>query len=406
MARILMLVNQFSGLGEPADPPHQLADAFVAEGHAVQVVVIPWQRAERGVVRYDEHERLRVLRVPPLDVRMLGRIGSLPLRWIFSSRVARRHAEGFVGDGPIDLVYTTSPTLMMSFLIRWALRRFRARSYLYIVDFFPFHQRAIGLVPGGPLFRLARRAENALIRMFDVIGCMSPRNIDYLRANYALRPEQRVVELPLSTGIEPARAVDRRAIRARHGLPEDRVLAIFGGQITDGRGIEQIVEAARIARRAVPELHFVLAGKGRLTHLVEAYVAAGGDNLWLIPILARDAYLDLAAACDIGLVVTVPIADIPTFPSKTLDYLQASLPVVAAVEADTDFRGFVDRHGFGIVVEAGDAGALVEALARLVHDPETRGRMTQAGRRTLREVFDVRVAARLVLKQAFSGDDD
>lgn len=400
MARILMLTTQFSRHGEPADPVHQLADAFVAQGHTVKVVVIPWQQAEQEVSTYRENDRLSVLRVPPLEPRGLGRIGSLLVRWTFSSFVAMRHAQKFLAaDDHFDLIYTSSPAVVLDFLIRWSLRRFKAKSYLYIVDFFPFHQRALGLVPGGAIFALARAEETRLIRKFDVVACMSPRNVAYLKSHYALRPEQRVEILPLSTGVVQVNKAARTAVRARHGLPEDKVLAVFGGQITEGRGIEEIVAAARQALATVPELHFVLAGKGRLTHLVEEYIRSGGTNLTLIPGLPRDAYLELAAACDIGLVVTVPIADIPTFPSKTLDYLQASLPIVAAVEDGTDYRDFVEEHGFGIVVPAGDADALLNALKILVHSDDTRARFANAGAKALLDIFDVRRAPSRIIDQ-------
>ena len=405
VAHILMLLNQFSARGAAPDPPRQLADAFVAAGHRVTAIVIPWQQSQQALERDGEHDRLRVLRVPPIDAPALGRQGSRLARWMFSSWVARKHARAFVGRDRVDLIYTTSPAVSMAFLIRWALRTFAARSYLYVVDFFPFHQRAIGLIPSGPIFRFAAWQENALIRMFDVVGCMSPRGVAYLRTHYTLRPEQQVEVLSLSTAIRPDRAVDRAAIRRQHALPIDRVIAIFGGQITEGRGIEQIVEAARRARETAPDLHFVLAGSGRLVHLVEAYVAAGNTNLTLIAALDRDAYFDLAASCDIGLVVTVPIADIPTFPSKTLDYLQARLPVVAAVEPDTDFRPFVEQHGFGIVVAAGDAQALLDAVSTLARDPDMRHAMAAAGRRALHEVFDVNQAASRILAAGLATHD-
>jgi glycosyltransferase involved in cell wall biosynthesis len=400
MAKILMLINQFSNIGEPADPPHQLADAFVAAGHSVKVVVIPWQRNEARVQQYSEHERLQVLRVPPLQVTRLGRAAALLLRWTFSSLVARHHAKNFIADDDIDLIYTTSPSVSMAFLIRWALRKFpQAQSYLYIVDFFPFHQRAIGVIPGGPVFRIAKWAESGLIRMFNTVACMSPKNVDYLKTHYVLRPGQEVEILPLSTAIMLPLFIDKKAVRARYRLPEDKVIAIFGGQITEGRGIEQIIETARLASRQVPELHFVLAGHGRLVHLVEAYIELGGQNLSLISSLARDAYIELAVACDIGLVVTVPISDIPTFPSKTLDYLQAGLPVVAAVEADTDFRGFVEKHGFGVVVEAGSAQVLLDALAPMVRDAELRYSLAQSGKRALHDVFEIGHSANQITKR-------
>lgn len=398
MAKILMLLNQFSALGEPADPPHQLAEAFVAQGHIVKVMVIPWQRLETEIRTYDEGDALKVLRVPALRIASFGKAVGLILRWTLSSLIARRHLKSFLGKDQFDLVYTTSPSVTMAFVLRWARKRYaKARFYLYIVDFFPFHQKAIGLIPDGLIFRAAQKIENALIQTFDVVAGMSPKNIAYLQAHYALRPEQKVTILPLSTSIAPPSYVDKASVRTKFDLPQNKVIAIFGGQITEGRGIEQILETAGLAQELAPDLHFVLAGDGRLVHLVEAYIAGSGRNLTHVRSLDRKSYLELATACDIGLVVTVPIADIPTFPSKTLDYLQASLPVVAAVEDDTDFRDFVDTHGFGKVVSAGDAHQLLAALEVLAQNADMRHAMIEAGRRALYDIFDVRQAAKMII---------
>jgi glycosyltransferase involved in cell wall biosynthesis len=393
-----MILSQFSGPSEPVDQPHQLADAFIANGHSVKVVVIPWQRSEKDVISYSEHDRLDVLRVPPLQISRFGKTMGLAMRWTLSSFFAVRHAKKFLGNERVDLIYSTSPCASVAFLLRWALRKFKAVSYLYIVDFFPHHQRAIGLLPGGPVLKLAALQENALIRMFDVVGCMTRKNVEYLKRNYRLRPEQRIEILPLSTGISPKVEVDRAAVRARYGLANDKVIAVFGGQITEGRGIDQILEAARISREAEPNLHWLLIGSGRLVHLVQAYIDDGGDNLTLVSNLPRDTYLELASACDLGLVVTVPIADIPTFPSKTLDYLQVGLPVVAAVETDTDYREFVEEHGFGLVVEAGSPRDLLHAVSALEHDPEMRTTMGVGGQRVLKTVLNVEQTAGQISK--------
>ena len=406
MAKILMLLNQFSPKGEPEDPPHQLADAFVSQGHIVKVVVIPWQRQESEVSIYDEGDALKVMRVPALRITRFGNAIGLIIRWVFSSLVARRYLKSFLRDDSFDLVYTTSPLVTMAFVLRWVFQRYtHARFYLYIVDFFPFHQRAIGLIPSGWMFRFAKKIENALIQKFDVVACMSPRNVAYLQNHYTLRAGQQVTILPLSTAIAAPLSVDKDTVRRRLGLPLNRVIAIFGGQITEGRGIEQILETARLAKHNDAGLHFVLAGNGRLVHMVQAYISTEGGNLTHLQSLDRDSYLELATACDIGLVVTVPIADIPTFPSKTLDYLQASLPVVAAVEDDTDFRDFVETHGFGRVVRAGDSTELLAVLETLARDAEMRYAMAEAGKRTLHDIFDVRQAVMRILAEYQSTAD-
>ncbi len=107
----------------------------------------------------------------------------------------------------------------------------------------------------------------------------------------------------------------------------------------------------------------------------------------------------LAGACDVGLVSTTADTGVPTFPSKTIDYIRAGVPVVASVETTTDYRDFVRENGFGVVVDAGDRAGLLAAIGSLVDDPARREMMIQAGRRTLSEHFDVAVAARKIIAQ-------
>jgi hypothetical protein len=101
----------------------------------------------------------------------------------------------------------------------------------------------------------------------------------------------------------------------------------------------------------------------------------------------------------VGIVATVVNVDVPTFPSKTIDYLRAGLPVTASVEASTDFDSFVETQGFGLAVAAGRPDRLLDAIASIVGDDDRRRAMVLAGRKTLREVFDVDVAVTAMLDQ-------
>jgi hypothetical protein len=64
-----------------------------------------------------------------------------------------------------------------------------------------------------------------------------------------------------------------------------------------------------------------------------------------------------------------------SFRTRVLDYLWASLPVVAT-EGDS-FAALIDREGFGLTVPAGDADALAEALLRLLDDDALAARCRQ-----------------------------
>jgi glycosyltransferase involved in cell wall biosynthesis len=260
-------------------------------------------------------------------------------------------------------------------------------------DFFPDHHRSIALIRDGWPFAIARRLE-PLIHRFDVIDCMSPRNVAYLQDHCGLRPNQCADILPIWARTETPPTMSREHARTAFGLPHDKTIVVHVGQITEGRGIDDILAAAAIAQRKHSSLTFLLIGEGRLTGAINARIAEGADNVIYRLRIPRQDYLSVVSACDVGIVCTVGNVDVPTFPSKIIDYLRVGLPVVASVQTSTDYGRFIENNGVGLAVGAGDPRAMVGAIA---HDGVVRKRMAATGRRVLTECFYVqRVAARLL----------
>jgi hypothetical protein len=111
----------------------------------------------------------------------------------------------------------------------------------------------------------------------------------------------------------------------------------------------------------------------------------------------------LLAACDVGIVCTVPGVDVPTFPSKTIDMLRAGVPIAAAVERTTDYADFIRENHIGVAVEAGSADRLLGAITDIIDHPDQAREMKAAAGATLDRVFDVRKASRVLIAQSFAG---
>lgn len=397
--RILLVVPHYSRPGGSPTMADELAGAFADAGHDVQVIALPWDAPADGAInRRADRPGVDVIRAHPVEWRVAGRLGARLSKWGLSSFLARRKVAAMLHDREFDLLVSGSPAVSTAGIVRWALKRFRPRSFVHVVDFFPFHQHALGLVPGGPILAAAKAAETAMLRRFDVVGCMSPANIAYLERHYRLPATQRHCLLPVFGDVTPPSARDREAVRRAHDLPVDRPIAVFGGQLTDGRGVPEILEAARLSHAVGDDLTFLMIGRGRLEHLVEAYLATGRGNLRWIEGLPREDYLSVAAACDVGMVVTVGDVDVPTFPSKTIDYLRAGLPIAAAVEDSTDYGDFIVAEELGHAVRAGDPVQLIEAV-RYVLATTDRQAFGDRARRVLAEMFDVRSTASTILRE-------
>jgi glycosyltransferase involved in cell wall biosynthesis len=395
--RFLLMTTAY-GPGQTHAPLiESLGEYLTSQGHHVRVVGIDWSAKLNGPVQHwREPWGVDVTLFAPRVVPGLGRFGTLLAKWLWSSVAAARAMRRELRDGRYDVLFVMTPAVALAAMIRWAQAR-ATHSYAYITDFFPFHHVDLGLLPGGMFEWGALRLENGLLDRFDTIGCMTKGGVRFLRSHYRIHADQPAEVLP-PWGDTTARAVsDRAETRRRYGVPHDRPVVVFGGQITHGRGIEDILQAASLAARKTVNLQFVLVGNGPLVSRVAEHIALGDGNLTLLPPVAREEYLLLIAACDVALVATTDGVRVPAFPSKTIDYLRAGLPVVASVDEATDYGEFVEEHGFGFAVRAGDSAGMVEAICRIVSAPALAHDMRAAGRATLSNVYDVKNAARHLL---------
>jgi len=371
----------------------ELAGALVSQGHDVSVAVIDWDLPMGSASRrLKTAAGVDVLVIAPQGTKRLGRIVERITKWGLSSLLAQKEMARAFGNANFDYILAWTPCVTVAHQLRWAKKKFQAPSMLYVYDFFPYHHRSIGLVPG-PLFSAALKAEEKLIAGFDVVGCNLPTNIEYLRRNYGIEADQKVVWTPLWTDISRPASVDATAMRASFGLPANKRIVVFGGQLTQGRGIEEMLQVAVRARREQPHLAFLFVGDGRLSTLVAEHAQQVDTNVHLVKRVPREKYLQLISACDLGMVATVPGVDSASFPTKILDYLRANLPVVAALEPHNDLRDLLVKWGVGRSVPVGDVNGLYAAVVEQMSAqlaPETMMERTQF---CLEAVFDVRLAA-------------
>lgn len=389
--RFLMAAMQF-----PVGPGQsylttELADALVAAGHEVEVLHLDWAAAPGGPTRrFLANAGVRVVSVAPRAVDGPATIRHAS-KFLLSGRHAARVAAREFDLPSFDAFIAWMPAIAIAPLLPLVQRAGIGHRLLFVWDFFPDHHREIGRMPGGLPFRIARGWEQRLMDCFTAIVCTLPGNEAYLRANYRVRPDQRVLVTPVWAATAPVPRVDRAVLRRHHGLPADAPIAVFGGQLVEGRGFEQMLSAAETARTAGSPLLYLFVGDGRMAPMIRDRAAVAGDVLYRPP-LPRTDYLALLGACDVGMVATVPGVTSFSIPSKTIDYLRAGLPVVAAVEHGNDFAAILQGRGLGRVVPFGDAAGFHRAAELLATDPALRERARTNAPRALDEIFDVRHA--------------
>lgn len=394
--RIAMLTAKFDPGGSSPFLVDDLAEALLSMGHTVDVFYVDWARAYVGqpTIRRDKME-VHVIEPAGGERGLLERV----LKWAFSGfKVSRFYRQNFPPHSH-DLLISFSPSIVFSVVLLQLKTRIKTRA-LVQWDFFPFHQAQIGLIPFRWMTSLAATIETALLNSFTTISCMSPKNVAYLHEHYKIDREIRTGVLPIWSKVRPKPQIDRELVRKGLGIPHDSFVAVFGGQITAGRGIEDIVEMAIVACQRSSRVRFLVIGSGPKTEWLIARSKELSGYLLVSPPMPRDSYLTLIAACDVGLVLTVPNVDVPSFPSKTLDYCCVGIPVAAAVESSTDYGEIIAAVGFGRYCEAGNPSALFEILEQLSSDPTLCESMGASARERYETYFNVDNVAMSLVRMA------
>jgi glycosyltransferase involved in cell wall biosynthesis len=394
--RVLMITMQYpTGPGQ-SYLTTELADALVAAGHEIEVLHLDWSASRTDAVQeFRTTSGVRVVRCAPRHISGFGSLVQAGTKFLLSGRHAANVARQHFDLSAFDAAITWMPATAIASLVNLLEPSGIFHRLLFIWDFFPNHHHEIGRIPSGPALWIARAWERRLIANFTSIICTMRANADYLRRNFPIRPDQRVLTMPIWGNASMLGPVDRTAIRRRHGLPLKEPVAVFGGQLVEGRGFDQMLDAADIALAQGSPLTFLFVGDGPLAARIR-HRSETQPNILYHPALSRDDYLQLLGACDVGMVATVPGVSSFSFPSKTIDYLRASLPIVASVEQGSAFTDILARYRVGGAVPFGDPVLFYSEAERLALS----GRISEAAERCLREVFDVRHAVATVAEAA------
>jgi glycosyltransferase involved in cell wall biosynthesis len=169
---------------------------------------------------------------------------------------------------------------------------------------------------------------------------------------------------------------------------------IAGLRVMKGHAV--VVEAAsRLAERGIRP-HFAFIGRGRMEKAVRDTI----DRAGLGGQFNLGGFVDdlppVLAALDIALYVSLESEGMSRV---VFEYLAAGRPLIAS-RVGVVPEVLADGEN-AVLVPAGDAEALADALTRLVGDPATRARLGEAGRRLVEQRYSgAYVAAELEARYA------
>lgn len=376
-----------------------LAQALAQAGHEVEVIAgrpyypqwRPYPDQPDGIVRSTE-AGVGITRVPhyiprePTGARrIVHHLSFAASAWRPAMAAARRGA---------DLVLAIAPSLLSVPVARRAARLAGCPLWLHVQDFEVEAAFATGLVGGrSVLGKAALKLETAVLGTADIASSISPSMCAKLAEKGV--PSDRIAELRnwSNAMIDPDRAQPAR-YRTEWGTT-GRKVALYSGNIANKQGLEIVIEAARLLRERA-DIAFVICGEGPNRARLEA-LARDCPNVQFHDLQPAGRMGDFLTFADVHLLPQIVGAADLVLPSKLTNMLASGKPVVATAAPGTGL--YQEVEGCGINTPPGDAGALAQAVARLVDDPALAERLGDEGQRRARERWSLGAALATVERQ-------
>lgn len=363
----------------------EMAQWFAEQGHEVRVITAPpyypaWKVSEFYQNAYvtDQWNGVTVYRTPlwvpaqPSGVKRLVHLASFALsslptlfkQWAWKP----------------DVVWTVEPALMCAPATVAFAKLNGAKSWLHVQDYEVNAAFDMGLIKAKWLRGFVEACERWLMRCFDRVSSISGQMLKLARAKGI--DEQKIISFPNwvdISAIQPLKAAS--PYRKELKISDNKVVALYSGNMGGKQGLEILAEAARIiAEQKVENIQFVFCGNGAGRADLEQ-VCTGLNNVMFLDLQPFERLGELLGLADIHLLPQRADAADLVMPSKLTGMLASGKSVIATATADTEL-GHVITQGAqcGLIVEPENGQALAQAIIQLSKDAESRKIYGQNGR--------------------------
>ena len=178
----------------------------------------------------------------------------------------------------------------------------------------------------------------------------------------------------------PGTPAEMAGLRARYAIPEEAVVAVYVGRLSQEKGLPCLLRSFALAARQEPRAMLALVGAGAMRKSLEAMAA----ELGLGPSQVR--FIGQVDIKEVSLWLRTSDVFILTSPSEGFscalaEAMSAGLPsVVSEIPANAQL---IETEVHGFTVPVGDDPATANALVAVLSGKEMRGRMGNAARQRI-----------------------
>lgn len=346
---------------------------FVKNGHEVYIVSPSERRHGMPTQMLEDMKGVHILKLKTGNIQKTNVIEK-GISTLLMEYQVQNGIRKYLKHVHFDLVLYSTPPITIVNPIRFIKKRDNAKTYLMLKDIFPQNAVDLGMMPTtglkGLLYKYFRSKEKKLYAISDKIGCMSPANCEYVLKHNPEISSDRVELCPNSIEVQDMSLTpeERGEMRRKYGIPEDKTVFVYGGNLGKPQGIPFIIECLKKLKDH-PKAYFLIVGDGTEFGEMKAFFdTEKPTNMQLLNRLPREDYDRMISACDVGLIFLDHRFTIPNFPSRLLSYMQAGLPVLAATDPNTDIGKVITEGGFGWWCESDDPASFEHMVSCALYE--------------------------------------
>lgn len=369
----------------------------LAKNHKVTVITAEEREENTKLKKERNFNVLRVKNGNMFNVNLIEKA----ISYITLQYKLKKAIKNYLKNEQYDLIIFMAPPVTLAKVVRYAMKKYNAKSYLMQKDIFPENAVDIGILKKwSPIYYYFRYKEKQMYKIATKIGCMSYGNIEYIKKHNKFIREDKLELFPNTIKIsEEVRNKENFNIRKFFNIPQNATIAIYGGNFGKPQGVDFIIDVLNEYKNR-KDVFFIFSGKGTEKEKIFNYVKNKEiKNVVTIDYMQKKEYDKLLDNVDIGLIFLDYRFTIPNIPSRTLSYFEHSIPILAATDGNTDYKDIiVNKAKAGLWCESKDIKEFKQNLNYLVSNKEKRLELGRNGRNFLEDNWTVDKSVKILEK--------
>ena len=370
-----------------------LIDEFVDAGDNI-CVAVPNEKRNKIKSGLSKTEGYYLLRISCGDIQKTNKYKKV-ISSVFAGPSLVRYLKKYSPYSEYDvIIWALSTTLIVSSVIR-IKKKYGAKLYLLLKEYWPQDPCDLGAMKqDGFLYRIFAYLEKKMVFNSDYVGTCSQAGIEYIKQRYSVDRKKLEVCPNCEKNRVPPNAERRKEILAQYGISDEKVVFLFGGNMGVSQGIDDMIDCIERAS-VVKEASFLLLGSGTEFSKVFNYFAGRYKNVIVRKSIDQKNFFDLCSVCDVGMLFLYKGYNVPNVPGKFTTYLNAGLPVLAAVDGTTDVGNICELNKCGFGLQNGDADTFVRKVKQMM-DKNTRLEMSRNAKILFKQDYEAKICCKTI----------